>query len=69
MKNPRYIAIAVICLVFLVIFLQNTGDAQLQILFWDIRMSRILFFPFLFLAGFATGFIAAKLTGSRDDKD
>jgi len=35
--------------------------------FWEISMSRIIFFPLLLLLGFVIGFLVAKMTGSNDD--
>ncbi|MDD5475726.1 MAG: hypothetical protein PHU03_04330 [Syntrophales bacterium] len=61
MSKPKLITILVILTIFGIILLQNAEDTSLKLLFWDISMSRIFFFPFLFCSGVVVGFIVANI--------
>jgi len=60
--KPKTIAIIVLILLFLIILLQNTQVVTLQILFWKVSMSRIIFIPLVMLMGFLIGiFVGGKV--------
>ena len=61
--NDVFILIAVILL--LIISLQNTGVVTLEVLFWKISMSRIIFIPFVLLIGFLMGFTVGQKVHKR----
>lgn len=65
MSRPKLIVIAVILVIFGIILLQNAEVTSLKLLFWDISMSRIFFFPFLFVSGLIVGFILGRIRRSR----
>lgn len=65
MSRPRLIVIAVILVLFAIILLQNAEDTSLKLLFWNITMSRIFFFPLLFLSGLVVGFILGRIRRAR----
>jgi len=60
MKKAKLIAIIVICILAVVIVLQNTELAQARILFWTVSMSRAL----LLLLALALGFLAGILVST-----
>ena len=59
--KPKTIIILVLVVLAVVVVLQNTEIVTLQLFFWKISMSRIIFISFLLLAGFIMGFLVAKL--------
>ncbi len=63
--NIKTILILIIVLLALFIFLQNTQIVSLQLLFWKISMSRIIFMSFLIVVGFALGILAGGLLRKR----
>ena len=67
MTKPKLIIIAILAVLFGILLLQNSEVASLKLFFWEISMSRIIFFPLLVLIGFVVGFVVAKMTGSKDD--
>jgi uncharacterized integral membrane protein len=56
----KTIIILILVALFVVIVIQNTQAVTIQILFWKISMSRIIFIPLLMLLGFVIGFLAAQ---------
>jgi uncharacterized integral membrane protein len=56
----KTIIILILVALFVVIIIQNTQAVTIQILFWRISMSRIIFIPLLMLLGFVIGFLAAQ---------
>ncbi len=67
MTKVKFIITAVLAVLFGVLLMQNSEVVSLKMFFWEISMSRIIFFPLLLLIGFVVGFIFAKMTGSQDD--
>ncbi len=57
----KTIIILVLIALFVVIAVQNTQAVTIQILFWKISMSRIIFIPLLMLLGFVIGFLVAQV--------
>jgi uncharacterized integral membrane protein len=57
MKKAKIILIAVISLLALIIFLQNTQTVETRILFMKVSMSRALLLILTFLMGFAAGIV------------
>ena len=62
MKQGKLIILTIVSLLCIVILLQNTEVVTIKLLFWEISMSRIIFFPFLLVIGFVIGFVVGKLT-------
>lgn len=46
--------------IFLIVLLQNSQVVSLRFLFWELSMSRIIFFPILILLGVIIGFVVGK---------
>jgi uncharacterized integral membrane protein len=67
MTKAKFIITAILAVLFGVLLMQNSQVVSLKLLFWEISMSRIIFFPVLVLIGFVVGFVVAKMTGSKDD--
>lgn len=59
--KPKTIIILILVVLAVIVVLQNTEIVTLQLFFWKISMSRIIFISFLLLAGFILGFLVAKL--------
>jgi uncharacterized integral membrane protein len=59
--KPKTIIILILVVLAVIVVLQNTEIVTLQIFFWKISMSRIIFISFLLLVGFILGFLVAKL--------
>jgi uncharacterized integral membrane protein len=57
----KTIIILILVALFVVIAVQNTQAVTIQILFWKISMSRIIFIPLLMLLGFVIGFLVAQV--------
>ena len=57
--------VAILSILLIIVLLQNTEVVSLKLFFWEISMSRILFFPALLLTGFIIGFAVAKIAGSK----
>jgi uncharacterized integral membrane protein len=57
----KTIIILILVALFVVIAIQNTQAVTIQILFWKISMSRIIFIPLLMLLGFVIGFLVAQV--------
>jgi uncharacterized integral membrane protein len=67
MTKAKFIITAILAVLFGVLLMQNSQVTSLKLFFWEISMSRIIFFPVLVLIGFIVGFVVAKMTGSEDD--
>ncbi len=67
MTKVKFIITAILAVLFGVLLMQNSEVVSLKMFFWEISMSRIIFFPLLLLLGFVIGFVVAKMTGSNDD--
>lgn len=59
--KPKTIIILILVVMAVIVVLQNTEIVTLQVFFWKISMSRIIFISFLLLVGFILGFLVAKL--------
>ena len=60
--SPKTIIILVLIVLAIVIVIQNSEMVTLQLFFWKIMMSRIIFMVGLLVVGFALGFLVAKMT-------
>jgi uncharacterized integral membrane protein len=69
MAKPKFIIITIAIALFAVLLVQNAEVVSLKLFFWEISMSRIIFFPILILIGFVVGFAIAKMTGSKHGLD
>lgn len=59
MKKAKIIVIAVITLLALIIFIQNTENVKTKLLFTTITMPQVLLLMLTFMAGFVVGLITA----------
>jgi len=59
--TPKTIIILVLIVLAAIVLIQNTEIVTLQLLFWKISMSRIIFMAFLLIVGFGLGYLAAAL--------
>jgi len=59
--KPKTIIILILVVLAVIVVLQNTEIVTLQLFFWKISMSRIIFISFLLLVGFILGFLVTKL--------
>lgn len=55
----KTIVILILVVLCLIVIIQNTEIVTLRWLFWEISMSRIIFIPFLLLAGFVLGLLVS----------
>ena len=55
--KAKTILFMILGLIFLTIIVQNTEVVSLQLLFWEISMSRIILFPLFIIVGFIAGII------------
>ena len=62
--RPRFIMIAFVAIVSLILVLQNMESAQISIFFWEASIPAALVYIFRAILGFG----AAKITASRDQK-
>ena len=55
--DPKFKKILIISgiVLILIVVIQNTHAVSLQLLFWQITMPGIVFYPLLFLLGFGVG--------------
>lgn len=60
MKKAKIIIIAVVSLLALIIFLQNTEAVDTKVLFTTITMPRVLLLILTFMTGFVVGLITAS---------
>lgn len=60
--SSKTIIILVLIVLAIVLVIQNSQMVTLQIFFWKIMMSRIIFMVGLLVVGFALGFLVAKMT-------
>jgi len=57
----KTILIAILVILFVVIFLQNTQMVTLQFFFWKVAVSRIILIPLFVIIGFVLGYVVAKI--------
>ena len=60
--KPKTIIILILIVLAIVIVIQNSEIVTLQLFFWKIMMSRIIFMVGLLAVGFVLGFLVAKMT-------
>jgi uncharacterized integral membrane protein len=68
MKVKQIITILLIIAVIIVV-IQNSAKVSLTILFWEIEMSKIIFYPLLFAAGFIVGLLTNAEKKRQGNKD
>ena len=68
MKKPKFIIIAILAILFIIILLQNMQVVILRLFFWEISASQIILIPIIMIIGFGIGLLVAKMTGSRRGK-
>jgi len=68
MKVKQIITILLIIAVIIVV-IQNSAKVSLTILFWEIEMSKIIFYPLLFAAGFIVGLLTNADKKRQDKKE
>lgn len=61
MKKPKFIIIAILAILFIIILLQNMQPVTLRLFFWEISASQIILIPLTMLIGFVVGFVVVKL--------
>ncbi len=61
----KSIIIIILAILAVVLIAQNTAVTPIQLLFWQVNMSRIVLIILLLAIGFAIGFILAKTTGRK----
>ena len=61
----KTIIILILAVLALILIVQNTEIVPIQILFWQLLMSRIILILLLLVIGFAIGFVFAKFTGKK----
>jgi len=59
--KPKTIIILILIVLAVIVFIQNTEIVTLQLLFWKISMSRVIFMAFLLIVGFGLGYLVAAL--------
>jgi uncharacterized integral membrane protein len=68
MMRPKFIAVAVLIALFLIILLQNIQPVTLRLFFWKVGMSQIILIPLILAIGVVIGFIIAKITGNKQKR-
>jgi len=68
MKIKQIITIILVIAVIIVV-IQNSAKVSLTILFWEIEMSKIIFYPLLFAAGFIVGLLSGMGKTRKDEKE
>ncbi|MBU1338575.1 MAG: DUF1049 domain-containing protein [Acidobacteria bacterium] len=60
--KPKTIVTLILIALAIVIVIQNSEMVTVQLFFWKIMMSRIIFLVGLLVVGFSLGFLVAKMT-------
>jgi len=60
MKKAKIVIIAIVTLLALIVFLQNTETVETKFLFTKISMPRVLLLIMTFMTGFVVGLITAS---------
>ncbi|MBN2016873.1 MAG: DUF1049 domain-containing protein [Candidatus Cloacimonetes bacterium] len=63
----KHILMIVLIIAVIIIVIQNSEQVSLTILFWNISMSKIIFYPLLFVVGFLVG-VFTKSGSSKTNK-
>jgi uncharacterized integral membrane protein len=69
MMKPKTIVAIVLFVLFIIILLQNTQVVTLRLYFWKIGMSQIILIPLTMLIGAVVGYIVARVTGNRGNRE
>ncbi len=67
--NAKVILLIAVLTLFLLITLQNTETAEFRMLFWPVSMSRIVIMYICVLIGFIAGFIFAKVSAKKKERE
>lgn len=59
--KPKAIIILILFVPVIIVLLQNTQVVTLQLLFWKVQMSRVIFIPVIFAIGLIVGFVLCKI--------
>ena len=68
MKKPKFIIIAILAILFIIILLQNMQPVTLRLFFWEISASQIILIPSTMLIGFVIGFVVTRVPLKRPRK-
>jgi len=68
MKKPKFIIIATLAILFIIILLQNMQPVTLRLFFWEISASQIILIPSTMLIGFVIGFVVTRVPLKRPRK-
>lgn len=63
--KAKTIIIIILVIITLILIAQNAAVMEIQLLFWQVLVSRIVLIVLMFALGFALGFIVAKATGRK----
>lgn len=63
--HVKTIIIAILIVLCIIFILQNTGAVNINFLFWEIVISRIILIPLLLIVGYILGYISAKVGFKR----
>jgi len=64
----KLIAIIVLCVILLILLIQNSHTVEINILLWDIRMSVNLLIPITGFVGFLIGMLVYSLMNRQKSK-
>ena len=60
MKRMKTYGIIALCVLFLIVVIQNAESVDVRFLGWTLSMSRALLFPMILFTGFCLGYLVAK---------
>ena len=58
--KPKIIFFLIVGVLFLIVLLQNTQVVSVRLLFWELRMSRIILLPLTMGIGIVIGFFIGR---------
>ena len=61
MITPKVAAVGTLALLILILILQNTEVVSVRFFFWEFPMSRVILILLSTLAGFASGYLVARI--------
>ncbi|HEX37649.1 MAG TPA: DUF1049 domain-containing protein [Candidatus Cloacimonetes bacterium] len=65
----KHILMIILVIAVIIVVIQNSEETSLRILFWKITMSKIIFYPLLFIVGFLVGVFSKSGSSNKIDKD
>ena len=65
----KFIVVAALIALFLIILIQNTEAVTLRLFFWKLGISQIILIPLTMAIGFIVGFVVSKVTGNQRRKN